>query len=424
MSRAVSPLTFADVMDGEYRARHEGQSIVPPGGSEAEALAALHRASLDEGVSALCLSGGGIRSASISLGVIQGLAQLGVLPGFDYLSTVSGGGYSGGWLSAWRARVGRSEQAAVYGMLGGTTPVDPEPAPVAQVRQLCRYLDPRLGAFSADVWTLGFTILRNLLLNWLVLLPLIAAALLVPRIYLGILSLPSQRELVSMARLYQSRCRALADRDPAALGGDELHRTGSPEPRQSSVVAAQVSRLVSVPVCLTEVTLSVAVAWRWIIACEQHSAIATALVSTAALVAPGVVGVFVDRRGWRVGTWVAAIIAGLLGGFSLWFVKAHYLMTASGVVAGSPGCANALAAASDILPVYAAVDLPIALGLLVAEIMLLVGLSGRAMTDDDREWWARASAWILIVATVGSSWRGSFWRHTRSSIRPYRIWLA
>jgi len=400
MSHAAPPLNFADVLDGEYRARHEGQSIVPPGASEAEALAALHQASLEEGVSALCLSGGGIRSASISLGVIQGLAQLGVLPGFDYLSTVSGGGYTGGWLSAWRARVGRGEQAAVYGMLGGTIPVDPEPAPVAQVRQLCRYLDPRLGAFSADVWTLGFTILRNLLLNWIVLLPLIAAALLVPRIYLGILSLPSQRELIATARLY---------RIDAALWPIGIVLLSA----AMSYIALDLPSLGNrrwsqrrflgwflVPVCLTEVTLSVAVAWRWIIACQQHSAIATALVSTAALVAPGVVGVFVGRRGWRVGTWLAAIIAGLLGGFSLWFVKAHYLMTASGMTAGSPGCADALGAASNILPVYAAVDFPIALGLLVAEIMLLVGLSGRAMTDDDREWWARASAWILIVATV------------------------
>ena len=400
MADAPAPLTFSAVLDAEYRARHDGQSIVPAGASEAEACAALHRAALEEGVSALCLSGGGIRSASISLGVMQGLARLGVLSEFDYLSTVSGGGYTGGWLSAWRARVGRSEQDAVYGMLAGTIPVDPEPAPVAQVRQLCRYLDPRLGAFSADVWTLGFTILRNLLLNWLVLLPLIAAAALLPRIYLGLLSLPSQRELIGPARLYRIDTALwpigivllAAAMSYIAL---DLPSLGNRRWSQRRFLGWFL-----VPVCLTEVTLSVAVAWRWITTCQQHSAIATALVSTAALVAPGIVGVFVGRRGWRMGTWVAAVIAGLLGGLSLWFVKAHYLMTASGMSPGSPGCADALGAASDILPVYAAVDLPIALGLLVVEIMVLVGLSGRAMTDDDREWWARASAWILIVATL------------------------
>ncbi len=39
------------------------------------------------------LSGGGIRSATFSLGVMQALAHRGLLKKFDYLSTVSGGGY-------------------------------------------------------------------------------------------------------------------------------------------------------------------------------------------------------------------------------------------------------------------------------------------------------------------------------------------
>src|SRR6185436_18326464 len=54
--------------------------------------------------SALCLSGGGIRSATFNLGILQGLARHGLLQRFDYLSTVSGGGFIGGWLSAWIAR--------------------------------------------------------------------------------------------------------------------------------------------------------------------------------------------------------------------------------------------------------------------------------------------------------------------------------
>lgn len=43
----------------------------------------------------LALSGGGIRSATLSLGFLQGLAHLNGLRQFDYLSTVSGGGYTG-----------------------------------------------------------------------------------------------------------------------------------------------------------------------------------------------------------------------------------------------------------------------------------------------------------------------------------------
>lgn len=47
----------------------------------------------------LALSGGGIRSASFALGVLQALARHRSGPAIDYLSTVSGGGYIGSTLS-------------------------------------------------------------------------------------------------------------------------------------------------------------------------------------------------------------------------------------------------------------------------------------------------------------------------------------
>jgi hypothetical protein len=48
----------------------------------------------------LALSGGGIRSAAVSLGVLQALNHYNVLRNVDYLSTVSGGGYIGASLTA------------------------------------------------------------------------------------------------------------------------------------------------------------------------------------------------------------------------------------------------------------------------------------------------------------------------------------
>ncbi len=57
-----------------------------------------------ENLTALCFSGGGIRSATFGLGIVQKLAERGLLEKFDYLSTVSGGGYLGSWLSAWIRR--------------------------------------------------------------------------------------------------------------------------------------------------------------------------------------------------------------------------------------------------------------------------------------------------------------------------------
>src|SRR5579872_2500201 len=54
----------------------------------------------------LAFSGGGIRSATFNLGVLQELATLDILRHCDYLSTVSGGGYIGSWFSAWLHREG------------------------------------------------------------------------------------------------------------------------------------------------------------------------------------------------------------------------------------------------------------------------------------------------------------------------------
>ncbi len=52
--------------------------------------------SADHELVGLALSGGGIRSASFSLGIVQHLIRQGLFKYFDYLSTVSGGGYTGG----------------------------------------------------------------------------------------------------------------------------------------------------------------------------------------------------------------------------------------------------------------------------------------------------------------------------------------
>src|SRR4029078_13686877 len=45
-------------------------------------------------------------------------------------------------------------------------------------------------AFSADVWTLAATVLSNIILTWLVLLPLLMFFLMLPRLFPWLLSLP------------------------------------------------------------------------------------------------------------------------------------------------------------------------------------------------------------------------------------------
>jgi predicted acylesterase/phospholipase RssA len=110
----------------------------------------------------LAFSGGGIRSATFNLGVLQALAELRLLKDFDYLSTVSGGGYIGSWLSAWihRAGVDTVERA-----LSIRDHPSEEPKEVTFLRSYSNYLTPRTGIFSTDTLAAVATYLRNLILN-------------------------------------------------------------------------------------------------------------------------------------------------------------------------------------------------------------------------------------------------------------------
>jgi hypothetical protein len=132
------------------------------------------------GQSALCLSGGGIRSAAFGLGILQGLARRGLLDQFHYLSTVSGGGYIASWLTAWRHRA--DEIAVLKYLKCRRFDEFNEPEPVARLRFNQNFLTPKVGVASADTWAATGALLRNLLLNWLVFLPLLAGLLLVPRV--------------------------------------------------------------------------------------------------------------------------------------------------------------------------------------------------------------------------------------------------
>ena len=138
-----------------------------------------------EPLTALCLSGGGIRSATFNLGVLQALARVKMLGKFDYLSSVSGGGYVATWLRAWMRRAG---VATVVNELGadpiGPTPFRPEPKPVTKLREYSNYLTPVVGLFSGDTWSAAATVFRNLLLNWLMLLPALGTVVGIPIFFL------------------------------------------------------------------------------------------------------------------------------------------------------------------------------------------------------------------------------------------------
>jgi hypothetical protein len=140
------------------------------------------------GLSALCLSGGGIRSAAFSLGILQGLARRSVLDQFHYLSTVSGGGYIGSWLTAWRQRAAGGTDEVLDWLASRDKGWFAEPTELQRLRFNQNFLTPRVGLTSADTWATVAIVVRNLLLNWLVYLPLLTAILLTPHVFQAFVS--------------------------------------------------------------------------------------------------------------------------------------------------------------------------------------------------------------------------------------------
>jgi hypothetical protein len=170
--------TTEDVLRAEYEAIW-GDSL-PYTGFEA-----AYRTDVQtKGQAALCLSGGGIRSAAFSLGVIQVLAYRGLLTQFQYLSTVSGGGYIGGWLSRWIAEDTQQNAANVEKVLASKNEI----LQVSNLRANSNFLTPKTGITSADTWAGILLWVRNVLLNWTVFIPALTFAVLAPNLYLALMT--------------------------------------------------------------------------------------------------------------------------------------------------------------------------------------------------------------------------------------------
>src|SRR4029453_18713649 len=106
-----------------------------------------------ENLIGLAFSGGGIRSATFNLGVLQRLQEIDALREVDYLSTVSGGGYIGSWL------LGNVRRTHYW--LSQLTDWAPS---IEHLRRFSNYLAPRQGLMSVDTWTMWASWVRNALL--------------------------------------------------------------------------------------------------------------------------------------------------------------------------------------------------------------------------------------------------------------------
>jgi Patatin-like phospholipase len=178
-SHQLPPYIYASELT-EIRIRRRVLGLpAPTGETEAETET---QPSPKHGLVGLALSGGGIRSSTFSLGVIQALScrwlpnGRTVLPGektvfekVDYLSTVSGGGYTGALLSSLLGAPG-SEQAPfpLQKPLG-----QEEPPVLRHLRNGSNYLSP---GGLLDQLRLPFQVIRGLLLNFVLVFPWILLA--------------------------------------------------------------------------------------------------------------------------------------------------------------------------------------------------------------------------------------------------------
>lgn len=145
----------------------------------------------DMGLMGLCFSGGGIRSATFNLGILQGLAELDLLGCFDYLSSVSGGGYIHQWLAAWGKRKGFSAVREELIPLPDTGSPKSHPEALRWLRRYSNYLTPEKGLFTADTWVTIATWLRNTILNQIILISGLLFVMLLPHLVTFNLFVPS-----------------------------------------------------------------------------------------------------------------------------------------------------------------------------------------------------------------------------------------
>jgi len=350
---------------------------------------------------ALCLSGGGIRSATFALGVIQGLARLGLLDKLDYLSTVSGGGYVGSWLSGWahRHREGMPGVARELRADPPRPPLEPEPKTLRHLRQYTNYLSPRLGLMSADTWTLVATYVRNLFLTWLVLVPLLIAAAMVPRIATALLHWgPSDsiRVLCLVAGM------VLLIACVAHMG---LYRPSLEEFRKRRSLGepgqGQFLRFCFAPLLFASMFLVAYWTWQTYSLTVPELDWARDLLTTLGVPVPPdwawfvVVGVLLHLVAWGIYStrlrradldeFVVVISTGGAGGWLVWAASAYILPF--------PRISN-----TTTILLYVCFGVPLFLAIFLLAATLFVGLTSRRTDDEDREWWARFGAWVLMAS--------------------------
>ena len=479
------PKSLADILAEELDGKlgSEYTQELPVAEKQARLKAVYERIHKEQPTrSALCLSGGGIRSAIFGLGILQGLAKHELLTNFDYLSTVSGGGYVGGWLTAWiKNHSGGVKAVAGELKRDPESTLNVEPQPVRHLRAFSNYLTPKSGLTSADTWTLIATFVRNMFLNWLVLISCLAAAMMFPRLYLASINVePFWEKWTPPVELWWNIgltlvlaigfrliaiAMAYAIIDVPSTGNERL-------PQRGFLIFRQL------PLLLTSLILP---AW-WAVFRNVHGSepfsrkklLLWFLLFTVASYLSGGLLAFVynivrkhKARPGRVSRTLVIMLTGVFAGFCLWVMATRLFLSPTGefelkrdceatripiqqqivIPAGKiwglwsstqneftlkRDCKATLIPTQEIprqeeitiqqgdqvcfaekdrdalepifvpAPAHHALNYvcfapPLLLAVLLLVNFLFTGLTSRVTKDEDREWWGRSAAWILIT---------------------------
>ncbi len=373
----------------------------------------------------LTFSGGGIRSATFNLGVIQGLAKSRLLHKIDCISCVSGGGYISSWLLGWmhHQSLGSCEVQRQLKADPNALATSSELPEIRFLRNFSNYLTPRKGVFSADFWTFLAIYLRNTILNLIILVTALLALVFAPRVVVWIFHalevlenlcrillhralipqfLTSQYFALYLGVLLGARAVGYIGLNMAWLepSGDGVYPHGCEAFRSPQRIR---SRIV-LPLVLSSVCLGYAFLWffedlyvapeSWWIApllglllytlqwgsaalvCECQRWYMTGKVHSAPPTGP---------KSWKI--LLGAMFSGLIVGFL--FLPFGHLLHRGGLPVQAQQ--HSLWFVMTFVP-------PAMIGLMLVTGILHIGLLGRSMSDDHREWLARLGAYLFLYA--------------------------
>ncbi len=343
----------------------------------------------------LAVSGGGIRSATFNLGVLQRLADADLLRQVDYVSAVSGGSYIASWLLAWAKRQddGIRRVQRWISPIRSPYPDAIETEPIRFLRRYSNYLAPKGGFLSADSWT-GVSIwIRNAILNQLVIVLFLGALILLPR---SLYPLVSQ---ISADRSLFAGIAVLLGAAAALIGGHLEWFDDSTKMRPGVRKSGEEFGQGAIQRTIILALISVA----FLVSCGLFS------------IAHSPVHVFAPTF-WLLAS--TLIIAQLFGNSSGCFYTgdpgpskiklalAQLLLLSAAVVSALLGAflmdrlvlAVSLTEQAALQGRLLVFGVPVLLTVLTAVLIFYIGLLGVNFPDERREWWGRLGAWLLIYS--------------------------